>query len=314
MLASWAVGDPCTNVWRGVQCDGAGSVVGLVLTAMGLQGTLPTSLGTLSSLTVLVLFMNALSGVLPSEIGKLTSLTSQLGLRANRLSGTLPSEWGQLSRLTNIGLASNSVSGSVPSEWGGLVSLRRLALDFNSLRGTLPSQLASLAQVSTFTVNDNACLFGPVVSVGAVGTSYSTAGTALGQASAPASCNATQPLTPPPSAPGNVPPSLSIVIYDPLVARGANVTTIAGTLGSVKATQYTFAATSSSNFAAAASCSPTTSTACRVGLVADITLSPDGQLVYFVDTMYTSSSFYSAYVMALKLGTDVPGSSGASVG
>ena len=198
LLASWAVGDPCSDAWLGVQCDVSGSVTGLVLTNMGLQGTLPTSLGALSSLTIMVLFWNALSGVLPSELGKLTSLTAQLGLRANRLSGTLPSVWGQLSRLANIGLPGNLVSGSIPSEWGGLVSLGRLALDTNSLQGTLPPQLSSLAQVSTFTVNDNACLFGPLVSVGVVGTSYSTSGTALGQASAPASCNATLlPSTPP---------------------------------------------------------------------------------------------------------------------
>ena len=97
---NWLEYDPCTNKWRGVHCDKLRTdmhhVIGLNLFNNSIQGTLPTQLGLLTSLTALALRVNAISGTLPTELGLLTGLTA-LSTYNNRLSGTVPTELAALS-------------------------------------------------------------------------------------------------------------------------------------------------------------------------------------------------------------------------
>nr|GEU84496.1 putative leucine-rich repeat protein, plant-type [Tanacetum cinerariifolium] len=77
-----------------------------------ISGTIPYSIGRLSSLEVLHLSYNQLNGSLPGSIGRLSSL-ELLYLSHNRLSGNLPENLGQLSKLEELSFSYNLLSGVV---------------------------------------------------------------------------------------------------------------------------------------------------------------------------------------------------------
>ena len=101
--------DPVVGNWFGVTVSG-GNVTQLELNNNSLNGTIPSDIGDLTSLTILRLHANSLSGSIPTEIGNLTSLTT-LWLHDNSLSGSIPTEIGNLTSLTDLRLHQNSLSG-----------------------------------------------------------------------------------------------------------------------------------------------------------------------------------------------------------
>ena len=175
--------------WHGVTTDANGSVTKLELHENKLNGSIPTELGNLSSLTVLDLSndvinnnpnRNRLSGAIPTQLGDLSSLTTldlsgnvllsgaiptQLGdlssltyleLGGNRLGGAIPAELGKLSNLTHLGLAFNQLSGSIPPELGRLTNLTYLHLGFNvQLSGIIPRELGNLTNLTYFRLTFN---------------------------------------------------------------------------------------------------------------------------------------------------------------
>ena len=171
------------------------------------MGTLPTHLGALSSLTWLELQQNALSGSLPTELASLQRLNT-LYLFENLVSGTLPPSFGNLTNLYTFAVGANLISGTIPSTYGSLKRLLTLGLRANKLYGTLPSELGSLTALTLFNIDTLPCIYGPLVSVGSLGTSYHVPGdgTSLGNWTVPASCNITLPPAPPPPP---SPPTLS---------------------------------------------------------------------------------------------------------
>ena len=102
--------DPVVGNWFGVTVSG-GNVTQLELNNNSLNGTIPSDIGDLTSLTILRLHANSLSGSIPTEIGNLTSLTD-LRLHQNSLSGV---ETGalQLPAATTIRIDGNGMSESV---------------------------------------------------------------------------------------------------------------------------------------------------------------------------------------------------------
>ena len=88
-----------------------------------IEGWLPDSFGNLSSsLEKLYLGGNRINGQIPLSIGSLTSLTL-LNMNYNQLCGSIQSEIGRLSQLTVLGLAGNKLSGLLPAEIGHLTQL-----------------------------------------------------------------------------------------------------------------------------------------------------------------------------------------------
>jgi len=64
---NWTVGDPCTNSWFGVTCNGGNTSVEILeLLFNNLVGTLPSALGDLSNLKELNLLANQLTGGIPA--------------------------------------------------------------------------------------------------------------------------------------------------------------------------------------------------------------------------------------------------------
>ncbi|KAE9607273.1 putative non-specific serine/threonine protein kinase [Lupinus albus] len=111
-------GDPCLpkgNSWTGVSCsqhDLISRVTTLNLTNVGLDGSLPATIGNLTSLVHLWLGGNKISGTLPDMSG-LHELQT-LHLENNKLEGPIPSSLKKLPKLQEINLQNNNLQEEVP--------------------------------------------------------------------------------------------------------------------------------------------------------------------------------------------------------
>ena len=107
---------------------------------------------------------NHLTGSIPSSIGSLTSLL-RIYLNTNSLTGTIPSSIGSLSLLTHLLLYLTSISGTIPSSIGSMTSLRYLQLDDNFLTGTIPSTFNQLTKLTYLTLQSNYLTMGSATTV-----------------------------------------------------------------------------------------------------------------------------------------------------
>uniref|UniRef100_A0A0E0K2E7 non-specific serine/threonine protein kinase n=1 Tax=Oryza punctata TaxID=4537 RepID=A0A0E0K2E7_ORYPU len=112
-----------------------------------LTGTIPQTLGDVTSLKVLYLYENQLSGSIPDKIWQLSNLV-QLVLGENNLSGGIPQALHNLSSLEILGLEFNMLGKALPPNMGDALSnLQLLNLGNNMFEGRIP---ASLVITSTY--------------------------------------------------------------------------------------------------------------------------------------------------------------------
>ena len=98
-----------------------------------LYGSIPLSIGKISSLAQLELHRNNLLGTIPKSLGRLRSLTV-LKLSYIKLTGPIPLSLGSLSKLTNISLNNNALNGTIlESHFRSLKILKYLDLSSNKL-------------------------------------------------------------------------------------------------------------------------------------------------------------------------------------
>jgi len=105
-----AAGTECS--WHGISCQN-GVVTQIDLGGNNLVGTLPSELGSLTSLTGLWLWDNRLEGTVPASLGNLVNLT-HLDLSYNLLTGQVPASLANLTNAQSINLRNNLFSGDVP--------------------------------------------------------------------------------------------------------------------------------------------------------------------------------------------------------
>jgi hypothetical protein len=172
--------DPCVDDWEGVTCSGstpdhvlyvavacaAVLVVGgnafvslaccrnLRLDGNQLSGSLPASVGALSSLRLFSANSNSLSGSIPTTMSQLSGL-SVLDLRSNLLSGMIPAGISTMTGLSMLLLQSNLLSGSLPPEIGQLTSLVSLTANGNQLNGTIPNTISMLTALTHLDMTSN---------------------------------------------------------------------------------------------------------------------------------------------------------------
>ncbi|KAL9263445.1 STRUBBELIG-RECEPTOR FAMILY 8-like protein [Drosera capensis] len=134
-LTGWKLsgGDPCGESWMGVQCEGS-AVVSLVLSGLGLNGTMGYLLSNLFSLKTMDLSGNAIHDSIPYQ---LPPVLTTLNLANNNLVGGLPYSFFLLRMLNYLDLSYNNFSGNLPSSFGSLSNLSTLYLQNNQLTGAL---------------------------------------------------------------------------------------------------------------------------------------------------------------------------------
>ncbi|KAF5205912.1 Leucine-rich repeat receptor-like protein kinase pxl1 [Thalictrum thalictroides] len=116
-----------------------------------LTGTIPASLGNLSSLEYLFIANNDLHGLLLEELGRLTQLRS-LVIEQTNVTGEIPSSLFNNSVLTVLSFTLNKLSGRLPSDMfsrlpnlqvlGNLPNIPSLKLAGNQLTSDGPSGMA----------------------------------------------------------------------------------------------------------------------------------------------------------------------------
>ena len=167
---SLSTGLPQWCSYQGVTCGTVSgsatyaSVTSIKLASLSLTGTIPSSIGSLTSLQYFYLYTNKLSGTIPSSIGSLTSL-QYLKVYKNSLSGTIPSSIGSLTLLNGMDLSSNILSGTIPGSVGLLILLQYLHLESNRLAGTIPSSFNKLTRLSDLELETNYLTMGSATTV-----------------------------------------------------------------------------------------------------------------------------------------------------
>lgn len=152
--AGWDRSTPVCE-WKGITCDSEGNVESIQLVEAGLEGTLDSSLGQLTTLLELDLSSNAFTGSIPSQLIALPKI-KVIDLRLNKLSGSIPLPVS--TSLEALHLGHNALTGR-PLETSfssaGFQSLRILDLKYNQLEGTLPSSFSGLSAIQTFDLSNN---------------------------------------------------------------------------------------------------------------------------------------------------------------
>ncbi|KAG4386139.1 hypothetical protein GLYMA_12G231800v4 [Glycine max] len=135
----------------------------LDLTWNNFNGSIPKSLGRLSSVVTLSLLGNRLTGSIPSEIGDMASL-QELNLEDNQLEGPLPPSLGKMSNLLRLLLCANNFTGIIPETYGNLKNLTQFRIDGNSLSGKIPSFIGNWTKLDRLDLQGTS-LDGPIPSV-----------------------------------------------------------------------------------------------------------------------------------------------------
>jgi hypothetical protein len=150
------LGPPGTEgTWFGITVTSE-HVTRIMLPSNNLNGTLPSELGDLTSLTHLYLNNNQLTGAIPAQLGNLSSL-QYLYLHYNQLNGSIPGENNNLSNLRSLKLNNNQFTGSIPPGLGDINQLRTLNLNNNYLYGPIPTSLTNLTNLTSLDIGYN-CL------------------------------------------------------------------------------------------------------------------------------------------------------------
>ncbi|KAL3748705.1 hypothetical protein ACJRO7_009874 [Eucalyptus globulus] len=118
------------------------------------SGSIPSSIGNLTQLTMLNFQHNKLSGEIPASLGNLIQL-SYLDLGMNLLSGEIPASLSNLTNLTALYLRENQLTGQIPAEITGLTQLIDLDLSHNRLTGSIPENISNLESLDYLNLQSN---------------------------------------------------------------------------------------------------------------------------------------------------------------
>lgn len=139
----------------------------LCLTGNFLSGSIPPSIGNISSLASILLGQNRLSGLIPETLSHITKLL-ELDLSYNSLSGSVPLSLYNMSSLKNFSVGSNGLVGQIPSYIGySLPNLQSLIMGSNRLEGLIPASVANMLTLQILDLSNNS-LHGSVPSLGSL--------------------------------------------------------------------------------------------------------------------------------------------------
>lgn len=182
----WDINNTSADIstWYGVKVSATtGNVISLSLPNNDLVGTLPLSIGGLTSLNTLDLSGNMINGSIPDGVWGITNLR-KLYLEGNAFTGYIPSYIDQLQFLetitlgganTNLSASSGNIledlssiasldtlilsncgfSGNIPASIGNLSILKVLDLSNNQFDGTIPVEICSLNNINVINLSFN---------------------------------------------------------------------------------------------------------------------------------------------------------------
>ncbi|KAI3521290.1 hypothetical protein L1887_10752 [Cichorium endivia] len=156
-LTTWTTSeDPCNNNtanWEGILCTNNGTVWGIKLEGMGLEGNIdPTILARLTSLVSISFMNNSLKGAFP-DFGMLYGIR-EIFLSNNKFSGEIPANaFKGLKWLEKLYLANNKLMGQIPASLTSLPMLKELMLENNHLEGQIPKFYKSNLTLANFANN-----------------------------------------------------------------------------------------------------------------------------------------------------------------
>ena len=119
--SNWMSADPCTAEWFGVTCTSPGQISDIFMDSNAMDGSLPSELGDVTTLTFFSVNFNTLTGYLPSEIGRWTGMNHYFDVSFNALTGSMPTQLGRWTDMSSWGyfyVEENQLTGSLPSEIG----------------------------------------------------------------------------------------------------------------------------------------------------------------------------------------------------
>ncbi|KAF5202683.1 Leucine-rich repeat receptor protein kinase msp1 [Thalictrum thalictroides] len=128
-----------------------------------IYGSLPSSVGNMTSLVNLNLFVNNIQGGIPSSISSLCNLKS-LDMSGNNMTGELPMflvrsnsciTASPLPNLMYLRLSNNKLVGNLPDWLGELDNLEELSLSYNLLHGPIPSSVGRLSRLTDLSLEGN---------------------------------------------------------------------------------------------------------------------------------------------------------------
>nr|CAD1829181.1 unnamed protein product [Ananas comosus var. bracteatus] len=129
-------------------------LIHLLLDSNNLSGSIPSTLGLVTNLTVVRLDKNSLTGPVPSNLNNLMNI-GELNLANNNLSGPLPNLTG-MNALSFVDMSNNSFDPSdIPSWFSTLPVLTSLYLEHLNIGGQLPQSLFSFSLIETLRLRDN---------------------------------------------------------------------------------------------------------------------------------------------------------------
>ncbi|KAL9339851.1 hypothetical protein Peur_068866 [Populus x canadensis] len=118
----------------------------LLMSDNGLNGSIPSSLGNISSLQVLDLSNNNLQGQIFGWIGNMSSLDF-LDLSWNNFSGSLPYRFSTSSKLRYVYLSRNKLQGPITMAFDDSSEIVQLDLSHNNLTGRIPEWIGELSNL-----------------------------------------------------------------------------------------------------------------------------------------------------------------------
>lgn len=147
--------------WTGVSCLNSSapypynnSIGALILSGVGLTGSLPSQIGNMPFLTLFDISNNSLALSIPSAIGGLVNAQA-VDLSSNSFTSSLPVEMFNMQQLVNLSVAQNQLVGSIPEQVNLVQFLESFNIASNQITGTVPSQLCSDGFLTFVDVADN---------------------------------------------------------------------------------------------------------------------------------------------------------------
>ncbi|KAG5107023.1 hypothetical protein JHK82_043993 [Glycine max] len=151
--------DNKSQIIRNVTCDCSFNnnttchVTAIALKGLNISGPIPDEFGNLTRLEILDLTWNNFNGSIPKSLGRLSSVVN-LSLLGNRLTGSIPSEIGDMASLQELLLSANNFTGIIPETYGNLKNLTQFRIDGNSLSGKIPSFIGNWTKLDRLRISD----------------------------------------------------------------------------------------------------------------------------------------------------------------